>query len=107
MHCCRNCLLINVEGKFNPSNLFTKILGWAEFWPLIQPTLFRKGETIILEKPLPEVIKEREDKILKDKEKDPTSTLRGVPGGVNAAVESITNIKTTWAGTTDNVYSNI
>jgi hypothetical protein len=30
---------IHVEGKFNPSDLFPKILGWAEFWPLIQPLI--------------------------------------------------------------------
>jgi hypothetical protein len=45
-HLVRECIaaeiiyFIHVEGKFNPSDLFTKILGWAEFWPLIQPLLF-------------------------------------------------------------------
>jgi hypothetical protein len=27
-------IYFHVEGKLNPSDLFT--LGWAEFWPLIQ-----------------------------------------------------------------------
>jgi hypothetical protein len=35
-----------MEGTFSPSDLFTKILGWAKFWPLIQPLLFWKGETV-------------------------------------------------------------
>jgi hypothetical protein len=54
-HLVRECIaaeiiyFIHVEGKFNPSDLFAKILGWAEFWPLIQPLLFWKGETIIPE----------------------------------------------------------
>jgi hypothetical protein len=49
---------IHVEGKFNPSDLFTKIFSWAEFWPLIQPLLFWTGETIIPDEPLPVIIKE-------------------------------------------------
>jgi hypothetical protein len=42
-HLVRECIaaeiiyFIHVEGKFNPSDLFTKILGWAKFWPLMQP----------------------------------------------------------------------
>jgi hypothetical protein len=44
----------HVKLNFNSSDLFTNILGWDEFWPLIQPLLFWKGETIIPEKPLPE-----------------------------------------------------
>jgi hypothetical protein len=57
---------IQIEGKANPSDLFTKILGWAEFWPLIQPLLFWKGETIIPDKPLPVIIKEIKDQIIKE-----------------------------------------
>jgi hypothetical protein len=36
-HLVRECIaaeiiyFLHVEGKFNPSDLFTKILGWAEF----------------------------------------------------------------------------
>ena len=37
---------IHVDGKTNPSDVMTKFLGWAKFWPLIQPFLFWKGETI-------------------------------------------------------------
>jgi hypothetical protein len=81
---------IHVKGKFNPSNLFTKILGWAEFWPLIQPLLFWKGETIIPDKPLPVIIKEIKDQIITDKEKDHTSALTGVSGCVNPAAGSST-----------------
>jgi hypothetical protein len=57
----------------------------------------------ILDHLLPEIIKEIKTKIMKDKEKDPTSALRGVSGGVNPAVGSSTNVETTWAGTTDSV----
>jgi hypothetical protein len=50
---------IHVDGKRNPSDVMTKFLGWAKFWPLIQPFLFWKGETIkdISESsPIPQVI---------------------------------------------------
>jgi hypothetical protein len=106
-HLVRECIaaeiiyFINVKGKFNPSDLFTKILGWAEFWPLIQPLLFWKGETIIPEKPLPEAINEIKAQIIKENEKNPTSALRGVSGGVNPSVGSNIIIETTWAGSLD------
>jgi hypothetical protein len=38
--------LMHVEGRSNPSDVLTKFLGWAQFWPLIQPLLFWKGETM-------------------------------------------------------------
>jgi hypothetical protein len=38
--------LMHVEGRSNPSDVLTKFLGWAHFWPLIQPLLFWKGETL-------------------------------------------------------------
>jgi hypothetical protein len=90
---------IHVEGRTNPSELFTKILGWADFWPLIQPLLFWKGETVIPDKPLPVIIKEIKDK-LKDKDKGPTPALRGVSDGVNPAVGPVNIHKTSWACTT-------
>jgi Reverse transcriptase (RNA-dependent DNA polymerase) len=37
---------IHMDGKLNPSDIMTKFLGWTKFWPLIQPFLFWKGETI-------------------------------------------------------------
>jgi hypothetical protein len=37
---------LHIEGKYNPSDVLTKFLGWAKFWPLIQPLLFWKGETL-------------------------------------------------------------
>ena len=30
----------------NPSDIMTKFLNWSKFWPLIQPLLFWKGETM-------------------------------------------------------------
>jgi hypothetical protein len=38
--------LIHINGKLNPSDVLTKFLSSAKFWPLIQPFLFWKGETI-------------------------------------------------------------
>jgi hypothetical protein len=38
--------LIHIDGKLNPSDILTKFLSWAKFWPLIQPLLFWKGETL-------------------------------------------------------------
>jgi hypothetical protein len=37
---------IHIDGKLNPSDVLTKFLAWAKFWPLIQPMLFWKGDTI-------------------------------------------------------------
>jgi Reverse transcriptase (RNA-dependent DNA polymerase) len=50
----------HIDGKSNPSDVLTKFLPWNEFWPLIQPLLFWKGETMRSAKadtPLAEVIK--------------------------------------------------
>ena len=74
-HRVRECLaakiiyLLHIDGKYNPSDVLTKPLGYTHFWPLIQPLLFWKGETII-NKPFPIIIKEIKD--------DPSSALRGV-----------------------------
>jgi hypothetical protein len=80
-HRVRECLaskimhFIHVDGKYNPADIFTKYLGWVTFWPLIQPLLFWKGDTLLNEyKPVPVLIKE-----LKDIMSDPSpSALRGV-----------------------------
>ena len=63
--------LVHVEGKYNPSDILTKALGWVIFWPLVQPLLFWKEETII-DKTFPMVIKDIKD--------NPTFALRGVTG---------------------------
>jgi hypothetical protein len=36
---------LHMDGKYNPSDILTKFLNWAKFWPLVQPLLFWKGET--------------------------------------------------------------
>jgi hypothetical protein len=36
---------LHMDGKYNPSDILTKFLNWAKFWPLVQPMLFWKGET--------------------------------------------------------------
>jgi hypothetical protein len=36
---------IHMDGKYNPSDILTKFLNWAKFWPLVQPMLFWKGDT--------------------------------------------------------------
>jgi hypothetical protein len=66
----------HVSGKNNVGDIFTKFLAWNEYWPLIQPLLFWKGETLqkidqVL--PLNEVVD-----ILKD---ESHSGLRGVTRG--------------------------
>jgi hypothetical protein len=38
--------LVHVEGKYNPSDILTKALGWVNFWPLIQPLCFGKGRLL-------------------------------------------------------------
>ncbi|MGL4630091.1 MAG: Ty1/Copia family ribonuclease HI, partial [Leadbetterella sp.] len=74
-HRVRECLaakiiyLLHIDGKYNPSDVLTKPLGYTTFWPLIQPLFFWKGETI-LNKPYPIIIKQIKD--------DPSSALRGV-----------------------------
>jgi hypothetical protein len=50
------------------------------------------SETIIPDKLLPE-IKEIKAKFIKDKQKDSTSALRGVSGGVSPAVGSSIKVK--------------
>jgi hypothetical protein len=37
---------MKVSGKTNVSDIFTKFLAWVDFWPLVQPLLFWKGETL-------------------------------------------------------------
>lgn len=74
-HCVREAIaakimyLLHMNGKHNPSDILTKALGWVQFWPIVQPILFWKGETII-DKPFPMVIKNIKD--------DPHYGLRGV-----------------------------
>jgi len=37
---------VHIAGTINPSDILTKFLSWTKFWPLVQPFLFWKGETI-------------------------------------------------------------
>ena len=37
---------MHIDSKFNPSDILTKFMGWNKFWPLVQPMLFWKGETL-------------------------------------------------------------
>lgn len=88
-HLVRECIsaniiyFIHVEGKYNPSDLLTKILSWTNFWPLIQPLLFWKGDTLLQDRPLPLVIKD-----IKDNRQDPITGLRGVSDDVNPTIGS-------------------
>jgi predicted DNA binding CopG/RHH family protein len=66
----------HVSGKNNVGDIFTKFLAWPEYWPLVQPLLFWKGETLqkidqVL--PLNEVVE-----VLKE---ESHSGLRGVTHG--------------------------
>jgi hypothetical protein len=79
---------MHIAGKTNPSDVLTKYLGWAKFWPLVQPILFWTGETMKASdatKPITVVIKDLVD--------NSASELRGVtdvnhPKVVNPPAES-------------------
>jgi hypothetical protein len=76
-----------MDGKYNPSNILTKFLNWAKFWPLVQPLLFWKGETIKDSKatlPVTQLIEEIKTASL-------PSGLRGVTSG-NSEVSTQDNI---------------
>jgi hypothetical protein len=85
---------IHVDGKRNPSDVMTKFLGWAKFWPLIQPFLFWKGETIkdISEKtPIPQVIaalKEQAPSGLRGVTRCNSVSPSGNPMEVNSSLET-------------------
>ena len=87
-HRVRECIANNiiyfqhVEGKYNPSDILTKSLGWAKAWPLVQPLLFWKGETLLHHSsgttaPLSILIKD----IKNNNSNSPASGLRGVSDG--------------------------
>jgi hypothetical protein len=64
---------VHIAGTINPSDILTKFLSWAKFWPLVQPFLFWKGETIKYTSPtlpLTELVAELKH--------SPPSGLRGV-----------------------------
>ena len=69
-HLVRECIaaqiinFMHVEGKNNPSDILTKFLSWPNFWPLIQPLLFWKGDTLVKDNPLPLIIKRIKEKSL-------------------------------------------
>ena len=83
-HLVRECVaakiinFVHISGKVNPSDLLTKFLSWSNFWPLIQPLLFWKGETL-LSKPLELIIQDI---------KDPPTGFRGVSDGNNPSTGS-------------------
>jgi hypothetical protein len=43
-----SCIIyfMHIEGKYNPSDVLTKFLNWSKFWPLVQPLLFWKRDTM-------------------------------------------------------------
>jgi hypothetical protein len=52
---------IKIDGKNNPADILTKFSAWSDYWPLVQPILFRKGETMKehdKNRPIPEIISE-------------------------------------------------
>jgi hypothetical protein len=83
-HLVRECIaakiinFMHISGKVNPSDILTKFLSWSNFWPLIQPLLFWKGETL-LSTPLSLIIQDI---------KDPPTGLRGVSDGNNPSTGS-------------------
>ena len=78
---------MHIAGKVNVSDIFTKFLPWADFWPLVQPLLFWKGETMkTIEEttPLPEIVAYL-------KESARTDGLRGVTSDMDNRTVSPTN----------------
>jgi hypothetical protein len=78
---------MHVEGKCNPSDVMTKFLGWNKFWPLIQPLLFWKGETMREFEPttpIPEMVKAMNTRS--------PSVLRGVSNGMHEQKYMQTNL---------------
>jgi hypothetical protein len=84
-HCVRECVaskvvyFSHIDGTLNPIDALTKALGWVKFWPLIQPLLIWKGETI-LTKAFPMVIKEHKNNL--------AFALRGVSDGNCSVLDS-------------------
>jgi hypothetical protein len=68
---------LHVTVIYNPADVSTKALPWITFWPLVQPLLFWKGETVKAKRttPLTEIIKA--DKL----EKAAATRLREVTRG--------------------------
>jgi hypothetical protein len=88
-HRIRECIasgiinFLHIEGKYNPSDVLTKFLGYSKLRPLIQPLLFWKGETMINDnRPVPVVINNLQN--------DVPSGLRGVTSNINPS-STITN----------------
>ena len=51
---------VHVERRLNPADILIKFLMWSKFWPLVQPFVFWKGETIkdiLPTQPMTEMIK--------------------------------------------------
>jgi hypothetical protein len=44
---------MHVSGTKNPSDILTKFLGYTKLRPLVQPLLFWKGETMLIDKTIP------------------------------------------------------
>ena len=77
---------MKVSGKTNVSDIFTKFLPWADFWPLVQPLLFWKGETQLKVDgtlPLDELVAQ-----LMALESDLVIGLRGVTSDIEIAAVS-------------------
>ena len=77
---------VKVAGKTNVSDMFTKFLPWVDFWPLVQPLLFWKGDTkkkVDETLPLDELVT-----MLMDLESDLVIGLRGVTSDLEIAAVS-------------------
>ena len=48
---------MKIDGKQNPADALTKFLPYVTWWPLIQPLLFWKGETLRDSVPEPNISK--------------------------------------------------
>jgi hypothetical protein len=78
---------IHVDGKLNPSDILTKFLSWSKFWPLIQPMLFWKGETL---KDVPPTLPITQ--IIAMIKEGPHSGLRGVTSTSQVSPSDVINV---------------
>jgi hypothetical protein len=107
-HRVRECIanetiyFMHIDGKTNPSDVLTKFLGWSQFWPLIQPLLFWKGETmknVIETTPVANIIK--------DLQKTNSSELWGVTSSNCTVAYTNSHSKLDYTKRHSNIYYDV
>jgi hypothetical protein len=83
---------LHVPGIFKPADVLMKALPWITFWPLVQPLLFWKGETVNAQRTtqIAEIIKV--DKL----QKAAATGLGGVTREIPAPGIPVTQVEGLW-----------